>query len=530
MSVIQFIIPLDFQTIEVGEIRELYVPSMPAPVAITITGYEVRKDGNLEVTPPFAVVDPSSYPIDVAAGESIPSMIVRFSPVEANTYSNYEVRLLFNALGGPPLGYYYVTASGASTYSPPKLLSVQPTTVMFPDTKENENSSIKTVTVLATTLSGPISPSVTITTIDVDDQFELISPTTFPIVLAPGEAVTLQVRFTPDSVGNKSVADMLTINSDAENEPHLVAAVALAYDSAVSPVAGLDTGTMLAFASGDTVAVKFADEYDLNCEEIQEMSKVLDFGLSGIDKTITGVYLQYEDYGVANLAVTVLRRVKKEETTLTQLQAVQIGSTLENEKPLRDKAINYTLDAEFLELKIYKEADSGPFSLIELLLKYLLERKLRGSYTIPNIAIDGPSVGGYNSTNAALFFVNDSREVTVKTTDGTDLNCEEDAYWIKNTIFDADLREKSIMRLWSKVEDMGEATMSLQVTTPRMVADPVAVTFGLLNDERVLNVAWNVIVSGEWLELKMSRAADSGKISMINYTSKIEPRGELVES
>jgi hypothetical protein len=477
-----------------------------------------------------------TFPLELAAaGESGDSVTfdVTFAPDSEATIFR-RAWLYYYREGLPEVSRAaHVLLYGDGAIAPTLALSVQPGKLVFPDTQIDEESEIQEITVANVSEDTSIPAIITISDLEIVDHFEFVDPPSTPFELAAGESVVLKVKFAPTAQGDHSDYDGVVITGDDPDSPHSVILVGYCFITAIDPVVGHDVDTLMAFAFGatPTVTVKEADSSDLDCEEIQFCNKAFYFDAPGLDKILTDFYMKYEDLGVATLKVKIERRMLRGDNVISQQKSISLGSAGADERPLLAQASGFLLDAEILHVVLYKDAASGPMSIVDFIYKYLLMEKLIGSTYLPRLTSGTGYVDPSSENALACFYVDSTGVTSAKKALGGDLNCEEDAYMEKLTTFSLDNLEKAIMRMWLKIEDLGQCTVSLTLTSPRGddPEAPVEITFGGDADEEVLNAAFNVIYSGELINIRFDRAASEGPLSMLSYNTKFEPRGELVE-
>jgi hypothetical protein len=526
-----------FGLTEIGETRTLQLTLKcnygGARGDITLTGDAITQNWNtLDTSGVFTITARTrnglamTYPQALSVNDRI-VYTMTFTPTEEITYTRqFRLASTFSVVGAV-YNYYWTTGQGG--VAPTLALSVQPLSLIFPDTEIDQESETQDIVISNISESTQFPAIISISALTLADHFSISNLPDLPLEMSPGDSITLHVSFKPTAQGDKSVAQGLRVVSDAPSTPDDVAFVGYCYITAIEPISGYDNSVLFAFAFGaaPTVTVKTADSNDLDCEEPQIMRKAFDFGLPGIDKTITNIYLKTEDLGEAEMSVRVARRMRAADDELTQQRNIDLGSTDEDQLPLVCQADGFTLDGEILHVILYKEASSGPLSLIELIYKYMIMLKFLGTLAVPRISGGvGIVSGSLNGCMAA--FYNDTT-ATFKRFNADDLDCEEDAYVEKTSIFDYEGREKAIMRLWFKAEDMGEVTSLLDITTPRASATQATETIGGDSDQEIINGVFDVIFSGELIKYRITREADAGPLSILSYTASIEPRGELIE-
>lgn len=340
--------------------------------------------------------------------------------------------------------------------------------------------------------------------------------------LVQGSPFTVDIVFCPAVQGLIDEVQGLLIASDADSSPDYVELTGTSYIIIpVNPLTGQDDSCLFAFSGGD---VLLADPEDLDCEEDLRLTKLLNFGEIGLDKTLERVYLDYEDKGEGTLELTGNVR---DAWTPKRSKGVNMsyGTEEADDFPLRSTSSPIMVDGENIELILYKDHDTGPLSLIGFIFKYLLDLKQLGSWAYPtNVAF----LQALQGVEGALFSFTDG---TCKIADPDDLNCED--YQLLCKLYDYTIigAEKALMNVWFKYEDMGAATAVLQLQSKRQVLDEVSVTFGTTeNLRRVLQAFWDVTISEEVIRMAIIRGGGSGPMSMLEIIHQVEPKGRVIEN
>jgi len=508
----------------------------------------------------------ATFPYTVNPHAMYPAVNVIFSPEEAIQYSRWFQLIVYipahdgwAAMTLPDVSMFIY---GLGVAVPITSLSIQPLSLVFPDTLVGANSSAKEILIINTSEKTTVPAPIQITGITCNNQFSLAENTSLPHTLQAGNSLLLHAAFSPQARGNHSTNEGLLITTDQgnnNNTEYRVAFVGYSYLTAIAPMSGFDDATLLAFAYGSigvdsnnnnnneevVVSVKQADPDNLNTEEIQLTDKSLMFGESGIDKIITGLYFKYEDIGAASLAVTISCRTTKDDIEHTQQKGVVLGSNLADTLPLNARATGFTLDAETLRVRLYKDANTGPLSVIETTYQYLVEKKLVGSLTMPRVT-DGVGILGTGSLDKTFAAFHTSTyvegnnnnnnnngyytgNVACRLFNENNFNCEENVTFEKLTAFELDVQEKAVMRTWLRCEDIGASNMILDIISPHNNSSANSnATFGN-NSGDILTVPFDTIVSGELLKFQFSHNANTGPLSITGYIAKVEPRGELVK-
>lgn len=391
---------------------------------------------------------------------------------------------------------------------------VSPSGIVFEDTLIGGGfSDWSTVQCVNTNFYGDI----VISGITCDSDFLLSGTPSFPVTLHPTDRLQFLVRFQPTTAGTKSVAHGVTVTTtEAGGTDYYVALSGVAWVTfSFLPLAGHDKDMMLSFAIGssNTVAVKKADPYDLNCEEIQIAEKATDLGERGLSKSLARIYMLYEDLGAATVYLQALTRLQN------AYQALSIGSSLADTAPVRASSQN-VIDGEILDIIIYKNANSGPLSLVDLIFKYEPDTTALGA---SGWARNVTSVTGLTPAvpDLLLGFITGTT-VAVKKADSSSLDCEEAQSFERLYNMQMPGVEKSLYQLFMQYENLGVVafTVAASSRTQTQSASVGAGTSGA--DSSIQTAIASGIVNDEYIKLKVSKAAASGPLSVTQMNLKFE--------
>lgn len=122
----------------------------------------------------------------------------------------------------------------------------------------------------------------------------------------------------------------------------------------------------------------------------------------------------------------------------------------------------------------------------------------------------------------------------IRQADPANLDTEEVCSFTKMHDFGIIINEKQVLRVNGHYQDLGEATITIRAETRRKgqpnsveTADVVIGTVGA-TDEWVRSFYGEINITGELIQLQVSRAPGSGPVSIIDYTPELETKGEVV--
>ncbi len=118
--------------------------------------------------------------------------------------------------------------------------------------------------------------------------------------------------------------------------------------------------------------------------------------------------------------------------------------------------------------------------------------------------------------------------------DPTNLNTEEPGQFVKLHDFLIPNQEKQLMRIRGHYEDLGAATVTFKVRARRLgQADEtgsVNVSIGTVTADSWIRefISEPIEVTGELIEITVSRAAARGPVSILDYMPEFEPKGPVI--
>lgn len=138
------------------------------------------------------------------------------------------------------------------------------------------------------------------------------------------------------------------------------------------------------------------------------------------------------------------------------------------------------------------------------------------------------------ATQGTLFAFPGAGSPLILLANSADLNSEEAGSFIKLHDFQIQNLEKQVMRIRGHYEDLGVATATFTLKAKR-VGQPDETTFLATQIGTVAADGWirefvsePVPVTGELVQITVSRAAGGGPVSIIDYCPVFEPKGEVV--
>lgn len=152
----------------------------------------------------FTITTSFATPFTMQPGDSM-TFQVEFK-TDSSTYRTARIQFMHNAPASP----YYIVLSGTGTE--PKI-NVTPTQCAFGIAKVNKHRD----STFANWVTNPGNGILSIEKIEIDgthkDQFEVVDPTSFPVLVQAGNSFNFTVRFKPTSDGYKTAKIKITNNA-----------------------------------------------------------------------------------------------------------------------------------------------------------------------------------------------------------------------------------------------------------------------------------------------------------------------------
>lgn len=300
-----------------------------------------------------------------------------------------------------------------------------------------------------------------------------------PYIIDPGDSQVVKIRFTPGGVG--SFTGVLTISSDAINSPTKrnmsgVGIVAGSKEISVDPSSWEFPETKVTVASAE---------------------KLLTITNTGtVDTTLTGI--TYNGDFSAGATVIAFPYV------LGPGLSVQFGVKI------TPSVTGYILTAN--GAVIASDAVGNPHNLA-----------LSGFGILILTAFTVTGTEG-----APLLAFTNGTTIVMKQFDPADLDCEEAGFIKRKHDFGLPGYEKKMTRVRLRYEDLGVATLTVKGTTHRQTESAIVTLGTVAADEMVRNAFADLIVAADIIELEISRAANSGPLSLTQYAPFYEPGGEVI--
>lgn len=192
---------LAFGAVTVGHLSTLQAAVVNSgSTAVTI--YQVTISGQ-----PFSVTGEGSLPITLAAGSSL-NLAVQFDPTATGQVTG-NLTVTSNA-GTSPQAVVGLSGAGTATVTAPTpTLSISPSSVSFGNIGLNYTST-QSVT-LTSTGGAPL----TVNAATVAGTGFTLTPANLPATLNPGQTLTLQLQFSPTTLGASTGQLSITSNSSA---------------------------------------------------------------------------------------------------------------------------------------------------------------------------------------------------------------------------------------------------------------------------------------------------------------------------
>jgi len=164
---------------------------------------------------------------------------------------------------------------------------------------------------------------------------------------------------------------------------------------------------------------------------------------------------------------------------------------------------------------VASDASSSPFNV---------ETAGTGFLIAPVFTVTGADGG------LLLGFVTGST-VVVKRADPADLDCEEAGSFRRVHDFGLPGKEKAIQRVRFRYEDLGVATVNVQLRAIRPTTQSVSqnVVIGTAGaGEDIKNAFADLVMAHDLIEVQFSRLANGGPVSITEYDPRVEERGEVI--
>jgi hypothetical protein len=340
------------------------------------------------------------------------------------------------------------------------------------------------VTISFKYVANPGDPSITVNSVDVDDtlNYGVGGFAAFPIIMFPGDTISGNLIFGPTGLGDFPAT--VTCSSDAPNDP-----VQISIDGQGIP----------------------------NNRVLTAIPNLLDFGSIKILVPSAPMDVMLQNTG-PSLSVTVTALNLDPQVTCTN-----------------PPAFPFTLNPG---------DTAGPFH-------FVFTPTVAGFDSIPNAiqwvsnAVGTPTLVAVQAvvflitpafvlTGAVqqllLSFVGAGNPVT-KSSDGEDLNCEEDGHFQKIVDFGLASIEKTLQRLFFRYENLGSGQVTAAFKSTRSGAQPTDTkNIGSAGaDGLVYNSYWDAQLSHDLIQILISRLGDTGPVSLTEFVAKVVVKGEYVE-
>lgn len=324
-----------------------------------------------------------------------------------------------------------------------------------------------------------------------DPQFSLVSSPAFPLNINAGASVTLQVKCVPTGAGG--ITGTLTVNSQAINTQLVVAmsatGVATSDYNLTSNPAQVNFGPVKVSTTSATISVTMTNSGAAGC-------------------TITAIAVDPSGIFVLSGKPALPHHMAPGDSITFNIAAAPVALGLVDEQ--LGSIFSVTGDA----------GAAGSVQLEALVNSVLL--------------IPAYSLGG---TDAVVMFgilgLKQGSGYALLQADGTDWNSEEPGYIMRQCDFAMPGQEKDVKRVSGRYEDLGQAQVECTLANTRSagnLSDSGVISFGTTGDGRIRRGFFDVDLSGEIITIKISRPANGGPLSFVDYLAYVEPRGEVVEN
>ena len=158
--------------------------------------------------------------------------------------------------------------------------------------------------------------------------------------------------------------------------------------------------------------------------------------------------------------------------------------------------------------------------------------------TTPNqIGFGSVLQSAYNltgGTTGTLFAFPNQGQPLIKIANAANLNSEEAGSFVKLHDFQIQVNEKQLLRVRGHYEDLGPATITIMAVTRRIGEPDMVVTQAVaigtaFADSWVREFTGDLNITGELIQLTVSRAANGGPVSIIDYIPEVVAKGEVIK-
>jgi hypothetical protein len=366
-----------------------------------------------------------------------------------------------------------------------------------------KNTGTVTVTITALTYTAPFSAGGTQPALN--------------YTLTVGSTVNVGVKFTPSGTGYVDKTNGFIITSDATGSPLNVELAGTGY--AITSAFILNNSSVLALAAMGNTVKQFSTT-SLDTEELCQFTKLHNFEEPGVEKTFERFFLKYENLGVA--ALTVAATGLKGGSSQLKNGTLNFGNGAADSKVL-ETSLELIVDGELVEITVTKGISTGPVSIVEYQCKYLPWGQLLGTSSNPG-TLASPAFILNNTLGWIAAFGN-----TVKKFDSTNLSCEEACSTDKLINLDLPTFEKTLFNVQVDYEDLGPATLTVQIFNRREPNSPINFTMnlGINNSNEILREIANFQVTEEVMHVKFLTGVGPGPLSICGWNTQYEPAGEV---
>lgn len=382
-----------------------------------------------------------------------------------------------------------VALAGTGVAAGTKSLGVDPSSWDFGDQKIAIPTSEKLFTI---TNTGDVDVEITGITFTAPFSAGGTAPST-PFTLTSGQTEAFGVIFTPTAVGLVSQTSV---------------------DGTLVTDGAFDDGTDWTKGTGWAIAAGVASKSAGVGSDLEQNQDVVE------GKTYEVIYT------VANrTAGTVVVKVAgtsgaSRSTNATFTERIVAGSGVE---PKLEFTADSSFDGDIDDVSVIQtsgasvasDASSSPFNVETLGTGFLIA---------PAFTVTGADGG------LLLGFVTGST-VVIKRADPDDLDCEEAGSFKRLHDFGLPGVEKAIQRVRFRYEDLGVATVNVQLRAIRPTIQSVSqnVVIGTAGaGEDIKNAFADLVMAHDLIEVQFSRLAGGGPVSITEYDPRVEERGEVI--
>jgi hypothetical protein len=418
--------------------------------------------------------------------------------------------------------------SGTGVASGVVCVNADPGGFDFSETKVGD-STLETIFTIKN--SGDVN--LTVTAINFTAEF-VAGPTqpSFPFVLAGGASDTFGIIFSPIAEGERTGTVSIVSNAALGNFAVEVTGTAFLVTSAFSITGGSEV-LMTALVLVSVATVKQLDAADFNNNAVSSFAREHHFGRINFEKLLTDIIFHYIDRGVVIVTWTVSANGVSTSVNVT------IGTVGADGIKKQAVATGFLIEGEIIKIAFSRAASAGVVEIIDYVPKYQMWENQLGSASISLSITPVHSITGDEQVMLAF------GDLTVKQLDPDNFDHATTANFKRKQVFTftnsqqvgqvpvsqgvspAYGFEKLVMRVIFHYIDLGVATVKVTGTSVRDTVNQ-DVSIGTVGaDEKIKVGIADLSIVDEYIDIEFSRLANGGPLSIIDYTTRYERKGEV---